>query len=416
MKKGQASPKKQRLEFGVAGLVVAVIVAGAIGFVLHDATGFPFGQFGMFWWATAVFVAFILGLLYYAIFVLPIPGSEGWAEGLRLLWRNYLVAPRRPAPATRLTRAKEKTAVPPHLANLPPSFTSLRSGITRSHQALALVKGVQFSRAVGAGFVVLYKGEAVSQVIDLRRHTRSQRVKANTRDGIPVELDIFVLFRILQDDPQLAPDSDVYPFDSEAIFQVNYASSVSSGDSLRRWSNQVTPRAAALLANEIAAFPLDEFYEVDASGIGPLHDIRQRIHRLLAQNEQLSGIQILNVGTSSLYLSEEVSAQRIKQWQARWQSEILRRQAEAEADAESRLKRARARAQIEIIESITQNILAMRRDANVKLTEVVTLRMIEAFEKAVSDVSTQALIPQPLLTSMVDSSREMLTWIEEDRT
>jgi len=413
LSKGQGTPTKQRVEFGVAGLIVAMMVAGVVGYTLADATGYPFGRFGGFWWATAVFVTFLLGLLYYAIFILPIPGNEGWAEGLRLLWRNYLSPPKRPAPEPRLTRRGGKTAVSSAATALPPSFKTLRSGIGRSHQVLALVKGSGYSRPAGPGFVVLYTGESVSQVIDLRRHTRSQRVKANTRDGIPVELDVFVLFRIWQEEPDLSPDNLVYPYNPDAVFQVNYAGSVDPADNLRRWSSQVAPQAAALLVAEITQYTLDELYQVDANGIGPLNEIRQRIQRNLERNEMLVGVEILNVGTSRLTLPEAVSAQRIKQWQAKWQGEILVRRARGDAEAERRLRRARARAQIEIIDNITQNILAMRRDDNINLSEVVTLRMIEAFEEAVSDASLKALIPQPALTSMVDSSREMLAWIEE---
>ncbi|MBK8987210.1 MAG: hypothetical protein IPM39_14210 [Chloroflexi bacterium] len=389
-----------------------MMLAGAVGYLLADATGYRFRQYGAFWWATAVFVTFLLGMLYYAIFVLPIPGSEGWAEGLRLLWRNYLTPPRRPAANTAQARRTAKTAVPPHLAHLPPSFVTLRSGIGRSHQAFALVKGSSYARPAGPGFVVLYKGESVSQVIDLRRHTRSQRVKANTRDGIPVELDVFVLFRIWQQEPDLSPDNLVYPYDSDALFQVSYASSVDPTDTLRRWSSQVVPRAAAMLVMEIAQYALDEFYQVDANGFGPLNEIRQRVQRNLEQNDGLAGIEILNVGTSKLILPPEVAGQRIKQWQVRWQRDISIKRAAGDAEVERRLKQARARAQIEIIDNITQSILSMRRSDDVNLTEVITLRMIEAFEEAVADVSTQALIPQPVLTSIVDSSREMLTWME----
>jgi len=413
LKKGQGTPTKQRSEFGILGLVAAVIVAGVIGFMLADATGFRYREFGLLWWTTAVFLAFLLGLLYYALFVLPIPGSEGWAEGLRLLWRNYFSPPRRPPAGKRPASRKSKTAVPPQLAHMPPSFISLRSGIARSHQALALTKGSRFSRPAGPGFVVLYKGESVSQVIDLRRHTRSQHVKANTRDGIPVELDIFVLFRIWQEEPDLSPDNPVYPYDPEAVFLVNYASSVDPADNLRRWSSQVAPLAASLLVTEIAQYSLEQLYQVDANGLGVVSEIRQRIQRNLARHDLLAGVEILNVGTSKLALRPDVAEQRLKQWQARWQREILLKEAAGNAEAERRIKRARARAQIEIIDNITQNILAMHRDDNVNLTEVVTLRMIQAFEDAVSDISVKALVPQPVLTSMVLSSREMLTWMEE---
>lgn len=413
LKKGRTTQPKQRTEFGILGLVVALVVLGLIGYFLNDATGYPFALFGAFWWLTAVIVTFLLGALYYALFVLPTPGNEGWAEGLRLLARNYISPPRRVPTAKPLPRAGGDTAVPPHLAALPPSFHSLRSGITRSHQVLALVKGGRFSRPAGPGFVVLYKHEAVSQVIDLRRHTRSQLVKANTRDGIPIELTLFVLFRIWQQEEPALGDDVVHPFDPEAIFQVNYAGSVAADADFRRWSEQVAPQAAALLVTEIAQYSLDQLYQVDAGGVGMMNEIRQRILRNLARNEMLAGIEVLGVGFSKIDLPTAVSEQRLRQWQARWQREILNRRASGDAEVERRIKQARARAQIEIIENITQSIIDMRRNEDIDLIEVVTLRMVEALEEAASDASVRALIPPPVLSGMVNNSRDILDWMKQ---
>ncbi len=411
--KRRRSQAKPRSEFGVAGLLAALVILGAIGYALADATGYRYGVFGLFWWGTAVFVSFVLGLLYYALFILPIPGTEGWAEGLHLLVRNYLSPPKRPAAPSPIVRRTAQSAGPPHLTDLPLSFFSLRSGITRSHQVLALVKGASFARPAGPGFVVLYKGEGVGQIIDLRRHTRSQTVKANTRDGIPVELDVFVTFRIWQEENDIRPDQLVYPYDREAIFQVNYAGSVGTGDHFRSWSEMVAPQAAALLVTEIAQYSLDQLYQVDASGFGPLTEIKQRLKRNLERSDRLTGIDILSVGASKLTLPASVYEQRLKQWQVQWQQEIKVKLATGDAEAERRLKRARAKAQIEIIENITQNISTMRRIDGVSLSEVVTLRMIGALEDAVADASVKALIPPPVLSSMVDNSRDLLTWIED---
>lgn len=411
MKKKQGSQTKQRTELGVLGLILALVIMGAIGRFLQDATGYPYGWFGMFWWTTAVFVPFLLGLLYFAMFVLPTPGMEGWAEGLRLLWRNYLSPPRRPDPTQSAAKKKKgETAVAPHLADLPPSFTSLRCGLTRSHQALALVKGARFSRAAGPGFITLYKGESVAQVVDLRRQTRLETVKANTRDGIPIECPVSVTFRIWQQEQ--STDALAYPYDPDAIFQVNYTNSVDPGNNLRRWSTQVAPQAAALFVLEIAQSSLDELFQVDENGLGTIHEIRQRIKRNLERSDSLAGVEVLSVGTGKFTLHDSVLEQRMKQWQARWQHEIKVRRATGDAEMERRMRQARARAQIEIIDKITQNIIEMRRADGVNLTDVITLRMIEALEEAASKSSVKALLPPPILSGVVDSSRTMRLWVE----
>lgn len=410
LKRGQRSQGKQRLEPGVLGLILALVIFSAVGRFLADAAGIQYGLFGLFWWAAAVFVPFLLSMLYYALFVLPTPGVEGWAEGLRLLWRSYLVLPRRPETTKKLPRPGEKTAVPPHLADLPPSFKTLRCGMTRSHQVLALVKGANFSRPAGPGFVVLYKGESVAQVIDLRRQTRSQTVKANTGDGIPVESNASVTFQIWQQES--GPNSGlIYPYDPDAIFQVNYASSVDPKGNLRSWSNQLAPLAAGLFVAEIAQHSLDELFHIEANGQGPIHQIRQRIKRELERSEWAAGVEILGAGTGKFTLPESVSEQRIKGWQAHWQQEIQARRAAGDVEIERRMKQARARAQIEIIDAITQNIIQAGRRDDVQLTDIITLRMIEALEEAASSASMKALLPPPILSGMMDNSTAVRSWL-----
>jgi regulator of protease activity HflC (stomatin/prohibitin superfamily) len=410
-KRSQSSARK---ELGYLGLLLAMLVLGVIGMFLGDATGYPYQEFGAIWWATAVFMTFLVGMLYYALFVLPIAGGEGWTEGLRLLTRNFLSPPPKVDDSRKGKRKKAKTAVmPEHLADLPPSFYYLDSGMVPSHQVLAVVKRGGFSRPAGPGFVVLFKKELISQIIDLRRHSRTEVVKANTRDGIPIEFPIFVNFQVWQHQEDIRPGDTVYHYDPDGIFHVNYAGSVVDGETASRWSDLVTPIAANLYVTEIARYTLDQLYEADSDGNGPKTEINRRVQRNLERSERLEGIDILSVNSGGIILPESVREQRIKHWQSQWQREIKMRNAKVDAEAELRLKHARARAQIEIIQKITQSIIASSR-SGVSVTEIVALRMIEAMEEAVSDGSVQALVPRPVLTTMVESSRQMLNWLDEE--
>ncbi len=396
------------------GLILAMLILGAIGWFLKDATGYPYRAYGAIWWATAVFMAFMVGFLYYALFVLPIPGSEGWAEGLRLLTRNYMEPPPKADSAPRGRRSKTTTAVMPHhLTDLPPSFVLLRSGLVRSNQALALTKGGGFSRAAGPGFVILFKNELIAQTIDVRNHTRSEIVKANTRDGIPIELPIFIGFRVWRNQTEITPAEPPYQYDPDAIFHATYAGSVLDKESASRWSDLVTPIATNLFVTEIARHTLDQLYQVDSDGNGAKTEINQRVRRSLERNDRLDGIELLSVGSGIPSLPEAVRQQRLKKWQSQWQREIIMKKARGDSEAELRLKHARARAQVEIIQNITRSIATSNR-SGISVTEIVALRMIEALEDAVSDVSVQALVPQPVLTTMIESSRQMLNWVEDE--
>ena len=84
------------------------------------------------------------------------------------------------------------------------------------------------------------------------------------------------------------------------------------------------------------------------------------------------------------------------------------------AEAVRRIKKARARAQIEIIENITQNIDSVRRAGDTDLSNIITLRMIEALEEGLSSESLQALIPQQIMTNLVmDTSNQMQSWLNQ---
>lgn len=391
-------------------LILAMLILGGMAWFWEDYTNYPYKFFGVAWWTTAVFLGFALGILYYALFVLPIPGSEGWAEGLRLLTRNYFNPPPKAEQNSKSRRKRKKENKQEELA---PSFKSLGCGILRSHQVVAIKKGGGFARAAGPGFIILFKKESIRQVIDMRKHSRSTTVAANTRDGIPVEFSTFVDFRVWQNGETITPGSAVYQYDTEAIFQVCYTDNTTDKEEVRRWADLIIPITADLFVIEIGRYTLAQFYDLDSDGQGPMDEIKQRVKRNLERNDRLAGVEILSVGAGNLILSDVMREQQIKQWQAQWQQKIMLKKARGDAEAALRLKQARARAQIDLIDNITQSIADTRRSTNVSLTEIIALRMIETMEEAVSDISLQALIPQPVLSSMVESSRQMISWMEE---
>jgi regulator of protease activity HflC (stomatin/prohibitin superfamily) len=411
-KRSQSTVKK---ELGVILLLLAMVILGAVGYFLNDATGYPYNTFGFFWWSLAVFMWFTVGMLYYALFVLPIAGNEGWAEGLRLLTRNFVSPPPRVDSANKKRRPRVTAVMPEHLADLPPSFAFLDSGMIPSHQVLAVVKSGSFSRAAGPGFVILFKKEKISQIVDVRKHIRAEPTKANTRDGIPVDINTSVVFRVWQEDEDIMPGNLVYHVDPDAIFHVNYAGSVVEGESYNTWSDIVAPLAASLFVAEISRYTLDELYQVDREGNGPRKDIGQNVKRALGQNERLDGVEILNASFAVVEVPGEIVAQRMKQWQAHWQRQITITKAKGAAEANLRLKHARARAQVQIIQNITQSITDSSR-SGISVTEIVAMRMIEALEDAVADVSMLGLVPKPVLASMVESSRQMLSYLDDEGT
>lgn len=405
------------------GLILAAIILAFIGFLFGDARQVPYGIWGALFWGGAAVISFAFGLLYYAQYVLPLHGLEGWSEGLRLLWRYQIILMNQymdrlfaPGASTSRQRAAAPSVPPdPRLAELPPSFQTLAAGIVKGHQVLTVTKGSGFVRPAGPGFVMLYKNESVTQVIDLRSHSRKQPVKANTRDGISLETSASVTFRVRQSEIEHSDKNLLYPYDKDAIFHVSYVDSVDGQNHLRPWTEQLAPHAATLLVSELSKYTLNELQQVGTAGAAPLDTIKKEIKQHLEPVAEQHGIELLGVGVGPFTLPEDVAGQRVETWQAEWQHKMLLEYAAGDAEATRRIKKARARAQVEIIQNITQNIESMRRNSNSNLTDIITLRMIEALEEALSEESpVRALIPQQVMANLVlDTSAQMKAWINK---
>lgn len=401
---------------GGLALLLALTAVSLVGYFLEDSLEVPFRAWGAFIWATALLVAFLFGLLYFSQFILPVGEGEGWSHGLVLLLRHYLQQAQaylkhllQPGLPQKRRVITDKPISDPDA--LPETFKTLKAGMVRSHQTLAIDKKNRFQRAAGPGFIMLNAGESVRAVIDLRPYVRTQVVRANTRDAISVQANLFVTFRARQNPPEAHIQ---YPYDRDAIFHIAYASRVGQGEEMHPWTEQVCPRAAALLVLELTRYTLDDLYRISDSDVLPLEEVQYNIKKALLPEMARQGIELLNVAVSNLLLPPDVVEQRIKNWQARWQQEIEVRRAQGNAEAMRRIKKARARVQIEIVESIIQNIETMHRHETAELADIVMLRMIQVLEEAMSDASVQALVPESIMGSLaLDASQQLRVWAKE---
>ncbi len=408
----------QKPEMGILGLLLVVALLGGVAAFLADYKKVAYGNLGALIWITITLLAFGFGLFYFAQYVLPQPGNEGWSEGLRLLGNFYLSAgqrylsgsPKKNRPRPKRVRRqsgdkkeqrREKTAV------FPSSFTQVKAGLLHGHQIIAVSKGSQFVRPVGPGFVRLYRGEYPDQLLDLRPQMRSQIVKATSHDGIALETTVSVTFRIRQETGHNPLDPLVHPFDPATIFHVSGYTSKDANGAPLIWTQQLLPQAASELSNQLSTAQVDEL-----NTLATKNDIKQRITRTMSRIAESHGLELINIGIGPILVPKRIIDQRIKTWQANWQRKIDIKHAQGDAAVTRRMKQARARAQIEIIEKITEGIDAMQQYGDVDLTEIITLRMIEALEEASSSLSVQPLIPQQVVANLVmDASNQMQSWM-----
>lgn len=412
--------EKEERQFipGLSILLLAIFLLGVIGSLLHDFNGVGYEAAGAFIWGGATFITFVLGTAYLSRRLLPLQGSAGWSEGFRLLWRNYTMGAanllygrsRQPLATTAAAKKKKKTPQ----TDLAPSFRLLGAGFLFSHEAAAITRGNSYRRAAGPGLVFLHTGESIAQVFDLRPQSRSMPVNAMTSDGIPVESSISVTFRVRRPTPGSQPrsieaDDIPYPYDRDALFELNYSSSVSEDDR-RGWTEQVCPQAASLLVTEIAKFKLDDL--LLGAAAAPMEQIKKRVEEGLKELQKpdeddgphdlpLSGkaprqtlprgIEITGVSVGGLQLSEDVTAKRISTWQVNWQNQIAREMVAGDLEAQKVFQLARARAQMESIEQLLSSIESMRQQTGIELHEVVMLRLMEIAEAMSANMALRRL-------------------------
>jgi hypothetical protein len=408
--------------FGI--LLLAVFAAGVVGSLLSDAKGVPFGRGGGLIWAVVLFATFALGLVYLAQYLLPLQGSAGWSESFRILLRNYLRPLTSFIEQQRTTQPASSKKKQGTLEALPGSFRLLGAGILTSHQAVAISRKGGFSRAAGPGFVLLDAGESVYQLVDLRPHSRHHEVRANTRDGIPLQTRVAVTFRVRQYSREelaagragapRAAQQLLYPYDGEAVFRVTHLSTRTATDHVNSWTDIVAPHAATLLVGELGQYTLDEL--MDTAGAEALAQVRQSVRSELARDFASDGIEIVNVAVGLLEAPPNVVAQRIASWQVGWQSKITQQVASGDAEALRRVKQARARAQVEIIETMMHNIDAMRAAEDADLHEIVMLRLIEVLEAAMDNNKLQTIVPEQIVANLVlEASSQMRALLDRPK-
>lgn len=407
--------KNQRPELGLLGFGLAAFGLAVWAFFLRDSQGRPYGLTLSFIWLYVVGVSFALGILYFAQFAAPVRSRLGWWEGVRLIMRYYSGLTRQFVRQPRADNKKRQpTAAAVPRTDIPFSLFTLRAGIVRSYQVLAITKGNSFIRPAGPGFVDLYNKEEIRQVVDLRVQLRTQPVHASTRDGIPLESTVTVIFQVKQDQQDRGQATLLFPFDKEAIFQISYLNTVNVEGTSYGWTEQLTPRAAALLTRELAQYNLDALIHYPSTAVSPMQEINQRILQSMQADPALRGIRIMLAKAGPLKLPKEIQEQNITNWRAEWQRKIEIEKAAGDAEVIRRMKQARARAQIEIIETIIQNLEVMRQEGEAELNQVIILRLIDALEEAIAADSPRALVPHRIMAGLLaDTSAQVRARLDD---
>jgi len=420
-------PRRQFIP-GPGILMLAILLLGAAGALLHDYRDVPYDAVGAVLWGGAVLVTFLLGTTHLSRRLLPIQGNLGWTEGFRLLWRSYtlgvnrILAERRHEPMGSTTKAKKAAAD----NVLSPSFSLLGAGFLFSHEAAAITRGNSFVRADGPGLVFLNANETITQVFDLRDQSRSREVHATTRDGIPIATSVTVVFHVRRLAPgQRRPrsvemDTIPYPYDRSALFHLTYAGSVTGDDIRLSWADQLSPQAATLLVSEIGRYTLDELLISGAAK--PLDTIKKNILRGLEEMQNNDngptlpkGVTIQKVNVGPLALPDEVVRKRIETWQVDWESKAQKAIEDSKLELQHLTNQARAHALADSIDSLLASIEAVHAQGETQLHDVILAQVVNVLESMAANETSSGLPRRTQWISLAaDTSQEIRHFLEQE--
>jgi hypothetical protein len=275
--------------------------------------------------------------------------------------------------------------------------------ITSCDHLVTLFDGLRFRGVRGPGLIFTDMYERIYAVVDLRPQLRAFNVRAETKDGIPVEVFTFTLSRTDAGErqPQLGAS---YPFGERAVFQAVYEQPIDHHwrrddenraiEELDRvdWNDLIPIIAPPIVKSVIVEYTCDELC---APG-DPRVEIRAKILARLKEALEPSGIQVIGGGISNILPADEdedgesqVIKQRIENWKADWKRKIEIEMGKGEAEVARQLESARTQAQIKVMRDVAR-ILTDEAMSE----KVIALRLIEAMEEMTCEKSVRRKLPE----------------------
>jgi hypothetical protein len=120
-------------------------------------------------------------------------------------------------------------------------------------------------------------GEKIQEVVDLRPQTKSDTVKAMTKDGFEVEITFFVGFQIKPGD-RIQSDEEPYPISEPAVWDAVYASKqVSPQGAAVFWRERVPGLVSGQVREMIATHYLEDFFKPEDPDAKPRKELRESL-------------------------------------------------------------------------------------------------------------------------------------------
>ena len=284
--------------------------------------------------------------------------------------------------------------------------------LVAEHNAALIERGAKFSRIVGPGYTFLRAHERVRGAVDLQIQQRRSREKSLTKDGIPVELDVDLIFRITEKNlPGDAPPEPPHPlrlrhrirkklglrvptafleaskphrFSREAVRRAIYETAIFSPDQAPDWTRSFANVRAGDVGEQMAEKRLDELSSPEDPDLHPMREMVDTGLEVARKIGATQGIDLIDVHAGVIEMPDDIKKlieeQRIGNWQVEWRRRAMQLKAEGEARALQSMEEARAEAQANMIQALTEGFRIATANDPKATTDVIAMRFIDALE------------------------------------
>ncbi len=279
-------------------------------------------------------------------------------------------------------------------------------------QAAVLETTTQFSRVIGPGVSFVGRLESVKTVVDLHNQSRSAKVTALTKDGVPVEVPVFCLFRIASSGTSRATRDD-FPFPREAIRRVFYRQDgVDEDDEGYSWDDYALQVTISRFQEILARFRLDQLFAPHDPDQVPRLMLASLLNTAVRNDLSKREIELIFAGFGTFEFPEVVQRQRVVSWQTEWVTRAKELQATGEADAKRSIQSARAAGQWELVQGMVNGLATAQGLTGIEPADLITWQLLNAMESMSADPLLQSLIPQETVNALLS----IRAWLEAPGT
>lgn len=288
---------------------------------------------------------------------------------------------------------------------------------TYPHQAAGVLKGSEFN-ARGPGMFFLEKGEQPFDLVDLRVRSMDTPIKAVSRDGIPLEAKVVVIFQVdnstysvethiklrkenilLEQAPNTNLDG-MFPYSRGRVKAALSLRSVREDKNgiktVERWEKHILALAEKQAREILSGRSVEELWRARLNADGSAaEEITQEMKRALEPELKKNGILLINAKVTDLILAADKSTDKEKEavvidlQVAAWRMELERKQsmrrAEAEAEAERTQQEARAYAHSVLMTAIAEGLQQAQAIHPNLPRYVIALRYLGTLEKLIEE-------------------------------